>query len=167
MISGVSRFLKGIFTGRQPASAGQRSYNDHVTRPIVQDFYPQEFSWKNESVLILGPDNGLFALAKSLSAQGASVSFYALTQLQDLYQLPLEHYSIAIMTDGSSGQQFDVIDIGGILRRTDPKLTVVWASEQFRFSMVSNAINTRFCDVQLTLPASPAHLEIFLRSSLR
>jgi len=124
----------------------------------------REFSWKNETVLILGSENGLFSLAKDISAHGASVSFRFLTQLQDLYQLPLEQYSIVIMTDGSNGQQFDVIDVGGILRRADPKLTVVWASERFRFSMMANAVDNKFYNVQLTLPASSAHLEVFLRN---
>lgn len=161
----TSKFLKGLFMGRHPATAEQPSYKDHVARPILQADPFREFSWKNENVLILGQENGLSALAKDLSAHGASVSFRFLTQLQDLYQLSLEQYSIAIMTDGSNGQQFDVVDVGGILRRADPKLTVVWASERFRLSMVADAVDDRFCDVQLALPASSVHLEVFLRSS--
>jgi hypothetical protein len=161
----TSKFLKGLFMGRRAATAERPSYKNHVARPILQAAPFREFFWKDENVLILGQENGLSALAKDLSAHGASVSFRFLTQLQDLYQLPLEQYSIAIMTDGSNGQQFDVVDVGGILRRADPKLTVVWASERFRLSMVADSVDNKFCNVQLTLPASSAHLEIFLRSS--
>jgi len=161
----TSKFLKGLLMGRRAATAEQPAYKDHVARPILRADHSREFSWKNENILILGQENGLSALAKDLSAQGASVSCRFLTQLQNLYQLPLEQYSIAIMTDGSNGQQFDVVDVGGILRRADPKLTVVWASERFRLSMVADAVDDQFCNVQLALPALPVHLEVFLRSS--
>ena len=115
----------------------------------------------------MGKDKGIYDLAKGISALGASVSFRFLTQLQELYHRPLEQYSTIIMTDKSDGQPCDVIDVGGILRRADSNLRLVWASEQFKLSAVATTMDGRFCDVQLALPASPDHLEIFLRSSLR
>jgi hypothetical protein len=159
----MSKFLKGLLMGKRAATPERPSYRNHVARPVLQIASFREFSWKNENVLILGP-KGLSALAKDLSAHGASVSIRFLTQLQDLYQLPLEQYSIVIITDGSNGQQFDVVDVGGILRRADPKLTIVWASERFKVSTLAGSMNNKFCNVQLMLPASSAHLEAFLRA---
>jgi len=161
----ISGLLKRLLVGRRPTNAEQPSYRDYVARPMLQIEPFHEFSWKDESILVLGHEHGLSALAKDLSALGASVSFRFLTQLQDLYLLPLEQYSMVIMTDGSDGQQFEVVDVGGILRRADPELTLVWASEQFRLSMVADAADDRFCDIQLALPTSPIHLETFLRST--
>jgi hypothetical protein len=160
----MSGFLERFLVGRRSANAEQPSYRDCVARPMLQNEPFREFAWKDESILVLGYEHGLSALAKDLSTLGAAVSFRFLTQLQDIYLLPLEQYSMVIMTDGSDGQQFEVVDVGGILRRADPKLTLVWASQKFRLSMVADAANYRFCDIQLALPTSPVHLENFLRS---
>ncbi|NHM20614.1 hypothetical protein [Tritonibacter mobilis] len=163
----VSGFIKKLSLSRRPNPAEGPSHRDFVARPILRADHSREFSWKNENVLILGQETGLHDLAKGISALGASVSFRFLMQLQELYQLPLEQYSTIIMTDRSDGQQCDVIDVGGILRRADSNLRLVWASKQFKLSAVATTADGRFCDVQLALPASPSHLELFLRSPLR
>lgn len=163
----VSGFIKKLSMSRRPNPAEGPSHRDFVARPILRADHSREFSWKNENVLILGQETGLHDLAKGISALGASVSFRFLMQLQELYQLPLEQYSTIIMTDRSDGQQCDVIEVGGILRRADSNLRLVWASKQFKLSAVATTAAGRFCDVQLALPASPSHLELFLRSPLR
>ena len=163
----VSGFIKKLSTSRRPNPAEGPSHRDFLARPVLRADHSREFSWKNENILILGRETGLHDLAKELASLGASVSFRFLTQLQELYQLPLEQYSTIIMSDRSDGQQCDVIDIGGVLRRADSNLRLVWASEQFKLSAVATTMDGRFCDVQLALPASPAHLEIFLKSPLR
>lgn len=138
---------------RRPGPTEGPSLRNYVARPVLRADVLREFSWENENILILGRETGLHDLAKELASLGASVSFRFLTQLQELYQLPLEHYSTIIMSDRSDGKQCDVIDVGGILRRADSNLRLVWASEQFKFSAVATTMDGRFCDIQLALPA--------------
>lgn len=121
------------------------------------------FDWSSETALVLGQGRNIFSLAKELSSRGAGVSFQFLTSLEQLYQLPLEHYTMVILDSGGSDQSFDVLDVGGILKRSNMDLTVFWASDQFKMSSVSDAATNAFCDVLLALPASPKHLELFLR----
>jgi len=165
VISGVLQLLGRYFKG-WGRSASRDALRQHpVARPIPTSRCFQDFSWASESILILGQEKSFFALAKSLSDMGATVSFRFLVNLQQLYQLPLEQYTIAIMVDGDADQQFDVIDVGGILKRADAGLSLFWASEQFKMSSISDTVTDRFCDVLLALPSSPEALENFLRPS--
>lgn len=136
---------------------------DYVTRPIMHDQATSGFSWCNQNILFLGQDGEMFELAKSLADSGAGISFRSLAFLQDVYSLPLEQYSMVIMASGFEGQDFDVVDVGGILRRADTGITLVWASELFKLSLVADATTNRFCDIQLALPTTPNHLENFMR----
>jgi hypothetical protein len=167
MVFRFSDFIEKLLMRRKPGPTKGPSHRNYVARPVLRANVLREFSWENENILILGRETGLHDLAKELASLGASVSFRFLTQLQELYQLPLEQYSTIIMSDRFDGQQCNVIDVGGILRRADSNLRLVWASEQFKLSAVATTMDGRFCDVQLALPASPAHLEVFLRSPLR
>lgn len=167
MVFRVSEFIKKLLMRRKPGHSEGPFHRSYVARPVLRANVVWEFSWENENILILGQESGLHDLAKELASLGASVSFRFLTQLQELYQLPLEQYSTIIMSDRSGFQQCEVIDVGGILRRADSNLRLVWASKQFKLSAVAATMNGRFCDVQLALPAVPAHLEVFLKSPLR
>lgn len=134
-----------------------------VVRPVARSGASQSFSWHNETVLCLGTEAGLQPLGKSLSEAGATVAFRSLTHLQDIYLLPLEQYTMAILPLGWDGLEFDVVDVGGILRRADQAMVLVWASESFVLSQVADEEMRRFCDVALSLPASAENLELFLR----
>jgi hypothetical protein len=90
-----------------------------------------------------------------------------LTRLQDIYSLPLEQYTMAILPSGWDGLEFDVVDIGGILRRADQSMVLVWASEDFVLSQVADDEMRKFCDIALSLPAPAENLELFLRPSIR
>lgn len=134
-----------------------------VARPVVRSAASQPFSWRNETVLCLGTEAGLQPLGKALSEAGATVAFRSLTRLQDIYSLPLEQYTMAILPSGWDGLKFDVVDVGGILRRADQAMVLVWASESVVLSQVADEEMRRFCDVALSLPASAEDLELFLR----
>ena len=155
------KHLKEITTYQGTDSAPP--LRDHVPRPIMPHQATSGFSWRNQNILFLGQDGEIFRLAKSLADSGAGVSFRSLAFLQDVYSLPLEQYSMIIMTSGFEGQDFDVVDVGGILRRADSDITLVWASELFKLSLVADATTNRFCDIQLALPTTPNHLENFMR----
>lgn len=158
----VTKIWSKLTSDRQRALTEESVYTDIITRPAQKISSDIRGSWENENVLVLGQTDELFELAKDMSSHGASISFRSLVSLQDLYHLPLEQYSIVLMTSGTTNQQFDVIDVGGILRRSNPELVLVWASSQFKMSMVADSVTDRFCDFQLALPASPAHLEVLL-----
>ena len=138
-----------------------------VARPVVRSAASQPFSWRNETVLCLGTEAGLQPLGKALSEAGATVAFRPLTRLQDIYSLPLEQYTMAILPSGWDGLEFDVVDIGGILRRADQSMVLVWASEDFVLSQVADDEMRKFCDIALSLPAPAENLELFLRPSIR
>lgn len=137
-----------------------------VARPVARPNTPQLFSWHNETVLCLGTDAGIHQLGKALSEAGATVAFRSLKRLQDIYLLPLEQYTMAIFPSAWGGLEFDVVDIGGILRRADQAMVLVWASEDFLLSQVADEETRRFCDIALSLPASAESLELFLRPTL-
>ena len=164
MIYSIYTFSKSFLMRRQITNTGKIPHKDYFARSVLRTSSFRSASWKNENILILGDVDPLFELAKDLSSCGASVSFKSLRSLKDLYSLPIEQYSMVIMTSGSRKQQFDVVDVGGILRRADTDLVLVWASKQFKLSTVSNATTNAFCDIQLALPASSSHLESFLSS---
>ena len=145
----VSGFIEKLLMRRKLGPTEGTFHRNYVVRPVLRANVLREFSWENENILILGRETGLHDLAKELASLGASVSFCFLTQLQELYQLPLEQYSTIIMSDRSDAQQCDVIDVGGILIRADSNLRLVWASEQFKLSAVATTMDGRFCDVQL------------------
>jgi len=134
-----------------------------VARPVVRPTAPRSFSWNNETILCLGAKAGFQRLGKSLSEAGATVAFRSLTRLQDLYLLPLEHYTMVILPSNWDGLEFDVVDIGGILRRADQNMFLVWAAEDFVLSQVADNEMRKFCDIALSLPASVESLELFLR----
>lgn len=73
---------------------------------------------------------------------------------------------MAIFPSAWGGLEFDVVDIGGILRRADQAMVLVWASEDFLLSQVADEETRRFCDIALSLPASAESLELFLRPTL-
>lgn len=141
--------------------------NNCVARPVVRSASSQPFSWHNEAVLCLGTEVGLQRLGKVLSEAGATVAFRTLTHLQDIYLLPLEQYTMAILPSAWDGLEFDVVDIGGILRRADQSMVLVWASEDFVLSQVADGERRKFCDIALSLPASAENLELFLRPDIR
>ena len=156
--------LFGVLKGSTPSPlTDQVSHKNHIARPVLRDTSTVCSFWERENILILGQSDGLFELSKDLAACGASVSFRFLTALQDLYHLPIDQYTMAIMTSGAKEQEFDVIDVGGILRRADPDLTLVWASELFKMSVIANNTTHAFCDLQLALPSSGDHMEALLR----
>jgi len=86
-----------------------------------------------------------------------------LTKFQDVYHLPLEKFTIVVMDDGSIEQSFDVIDIGGTLRRSDSALALIWASSAFTFSEVADHSTKGFYDILLALPSTPDKLALFFR----
>jgi hypothetical protein len=139
------------------------SYSEHVARPVRSHRDDSQFSWADESVLFLGLGDDLIGLAKGLADRGASVSFRSLTKFQDVYHLPLEKFTIVVMDDGSIEQSFDVIDVGGTLRRSDSALCLVWASSAFTFSEVADQSTKGFCDILLALPSTPDKLALFFR----
>jgi len=128
-----------------------------VARPNT--IYPR-CTWTAENilVLILSEDNDVSSLAKLLRTRGADVTFGTLNQLEDIFHFPLEQYTMVIMGTGASEPDIDVADIGGILRRADHDLTLVWASSQFKVSIASDAKRRGFCDIQLAVPSLPETL---------
>lgn len=137
-------------------------YRAPVARPVVPPKSPSTFAWAHESVLILGLGDDLVDLAKGLADRGASISFRSLLTVQDVYQLPLEQFTMVFMDDGSIDQPFDVIDIGGVLRRADRSLVLVWASPGFKLSGTADQTTKRFCDILLALPSTADKLALFL-----
>lgn len=156
----LARFFGTAIFVRPSKFDGQ--YRAPVARPVVTPQSPSTFAWAQESVLVLGLGDDLVDLAKGLADRGASVSFRSLPTVQDVYQLPLEQFSMVLMDDGSIGQPFDVIDIGGILRRADRSLVLVWASPAFTLSVTADQTTMRFCDILLALPSTPDKLALFL-----
>jgi hypothetical protein len=128
-----------------------------VARPIA--VHPN-VSWSTETilVLILGDDDGIFSFSQMLAANNASISFRFLEHFQEVYQIPLEQYTMVLMSTGAPEQGIYVADVGGILRRADPDLTLVWASSKFELSIASDTSKKKFCDIQLALPTSPEKL---------
>jgi len=70
---------------------------------------------------------------------------------------------MVILPSNWDGLEFDVVDIGGILRRADQNMFLVWAAEDFVLSQVADNEMRKFCDIALSLPASVESLELFLR----
>lgn len=140
------------------------SQEECVARPIVTVTQTQSFSWGNETILFLGKEAGLVELGRALSTKGATVAFRSLACLQDIYLLPLEQYTMVVLPSAWDGLEFDIADIGGILRRADQALILVWASEKFIFSHLADEAMRGFYDIALTLPATAENLELFLRS---
>lgn len=141
-----------------------KSYDDYIARPITGVQPNTPFSWKNESVLILGPeDSRLGDLADALSKCGASVSFHRMNQFQDLYKIPLDHFTIVIMYDDPHNQQCDIEVFGGALRRADTGLVLIWASPHITFSEVADRASSTYCDIMLALPSSPGKISLFFK----
>lgn len=128
-----------------------------VARPTT--VYPR-FTWSAENilVLILSDDNDVSSFAKSLCTKGADINFGTLNQLEDIFHFPLEQYTMVILGTGVSEPDINVADIGGVLRRADHDLTLVWASSQFKISVASDSKRRAFCDIQLAVPTSPEAL---------
>lgn len=136
-----------------------------VKRPVPLSSFEDGFSWKLENILVLSVERDVVSLAQSLSNEGAEVSFRSLHKLNDIYTIPLEQFTMVIMTSGSSQQDFDVIDVGGTLRRADLDIKLVWASSLFSFSSIANEGMTGFCDINLRLPAAAKDLQKFLETT--
>lgn len=144
--------------------SGARRRAECVARPDLRKATSRPFSWKNENVIIFGQENGISHLARDIAAHNASVTFHFLLDIADLYRLPLEQYTMAIMTSGSPRQDFDVLDIGGILRRGDPNIKIVWVSTTFTKSEIAGPTWKHFCDLLLALPATAKYLASFFEN---
>ena len=142
---------------RSPYQDGAR-----IARPVVNAAETRPFSWRNESVLVLSLEPGIMDLARALSAQGASVAFRPPTHLRDIYLMPLEHYTIVLLPTQWDGLDCDITDIGGLVRRADDNLILVWASERFALSHLADDTMQRYCDIALSLPATAEQLALFL-----
>jgi len=138
-------------------------YDGYVSRPMINSLQSGQFNWKDESILILGSEKGLFDLSHKLANHNASVSFCNLVKFQDIYQIRVEDFTIVIMGDSISTLEFDVLDVGGTLRRADSALILVWASPNFVLSEISDYVTSDFCDILLSLPSSPEKLEALLK----
>ena len=134
-----------------------------IARSVVNEAETQPFSWHRESVLVLSLEAGIMDLGRALSAQGASVAFRHLTHLRDIYLMPLEHYTIVLLPTQWGGLECDITDIGGILRRADYELILVWASDQFALSHLADDTMQGYSDIALSLPATAEQLELFLQ----
>ena len=132
---------------------------DVIKRPVSLGRSERGFGWHKENILILGTNRDFINLAQSLSNEGAEISFRSLHKLNDLYTVPLEHFTMVIMTSGSSQQDFDVVDVGGILKRADLDIKLVWASPLFSLSSIASEGMTGFCDINLCLPAEAKDLQ--------
>ena len=156
--------VKRLWLSLADFRSGSRSQQDKdcIARPVLRAGQPQTFSWRDETILILGTEPGLVKLGQALSEEGAMVSFRSLGRLQDIYLLPLEQYTMVVLPSGWDDLEFDVVDIGGILRRADQTLVLVWASEDFVLSQVADEDMRKFCDIALSLPASAENLKLFL-----
>lgn len=163
-MSRVRQFLARFFAAPIAAmpDAADREDRATVARPLSARQNTAPFSWAHESVLFLGLGDDHINLAKELSDRGASISFRSLAKFQDVYHLVLEQFTIVVMDDGSLDKSFDVIDVGGTLRRADGTLILVWASSAFRLSEAADQTTKGFCDIVLALPSTPDKLALFL-----
>lgn len=66
------------------------------------------------------------------------------------------------MTDTNVAETFDIMDIGGIIRRADPSIRLVWASTTFSAPQIVDIALRPFCDVTLNMPCSEADLTFAL-----
>lgn len=144
------------------SSAMRRSGQDPETKDCVArptTVFPR-CTWSAENILVLNlsDDDAVDAFANSLCQKGADISYSVLDRLEDIFHLPLEQYTMVIMGTGVSEPDIDVADIGGILRRADHDLTLVWASSQFKITIASDAKRRGFCDIQLAVPTLPETL---------
>lgn len=114
--------------------------------------------WAMENIVVLGEMRELLDVSRILHAKGAHVEFRQAITLQHLYQIPLEQYSTVIMCTTPTDAQLDVIDIGGIIRRADPSIRLIWASTLFKVPQVVDEALRPFCDTTLNLPCSEADL---------
>lgn len=120
--------------------------------------------WSMENVVVLGEAEELMDAARILHVNGAHIEFHLSTTLQDLYQLPLEQYSTVIMGPTRSDAQLDVMDIGGIIRRADSSIRLIWASNLFEVPQVADEALHPFCDMVLNLPCSEVDLAFAIGS---
>ena len=134
-----------------------------VARPLSLWSRDMDNPWAAESILILGDDPRVRGIAQILSRNGAHVEFKTMVTLQCLYQIPLEHFSVVIMTDTNVAETFDVMDIGGIIRRTDPSIRLVWASTTFPAPQIVDKVLRPFCDVALNMHCSEVDLIFALK----
>lgn len=157
----LARKIANIF-GTKQHSRNTWSIHDPELRHCVarpSTVYPRcAWSAENILVLILSKDNDVESFAKSLSKKGADVSFEVISKMEDIFYLPLEQYTMVIMGTGASEPDIHVADIGGVLRRADHSLTLVWASSQFKISIASDSKRHNFCDIQFSVPTLPETL---------
>jgi hypothetical protein len=137
--------------------------SEAVARPQSLWSRDMDNPWAAESILILGDDPRVRGTAQILSRNGAHVEFKTMVTLQCLYQIPLEHFSVVIMTDTNVAETFDVMDIGGIIRRTDPSIRLVWASTTLPAPQIVDKILRPFCDATLNTHCSEADLIFALK----
>jgi len=142
------------------------SDKDCVSRPRASSKKDnsQDGDWKSEVILILGHNKIMQELASRISYLGASVDFQCLECLQDLYKIPLEQYTLLIITDKPFSWNCNVLEVIEFLGRLDERLVVVWASETFEFSSVSRMMNGRVQLIELALPVCVGMLTRILRS---
>jgi hypothetical protein len=129
-----------------------------VARPQSLLSRAMDTPWATENVVVLGEMEGLLDATRILHAKGAHVEFRLAITLQHLYQLPLEQYSTVIMGTAPTDAHLDVMDIGGIIRRADPSIRLIWASTLFKVPQVADEALRPFCDTTLNLPCSEVDL---------
>lgn len=118
--------------------------------------------WEKESVLVLGtPSKHLMPLLREARDEQALISFYFNATVEQVYTLPIEQYSMALLCLSNEHVGGDTYDVGRLLRRSDQTMRIVLASEHFPLSSTPSIQRYAFADVLLALPSSAAHLAKF------
>ena len=158
----IKRLLTLLRNQSDSSRTTSREFNC-VARPVHNVANSKLNTLASETVLFLCADAPFLDLARSMKEHGATVLFKSLWELRDIYALPLEQYTMVVLPEDLSGRDFDIIDISGVLRRTDPDIVLIWASTNFSSSNVTDDHLNRFCDIVLALPTPAKDLILLLK----
>lgn len=118
--------------------------------------------WESESILVLGaPNTDLLDLSQELRESQALVSPHFGFSIEQVYTLPIEQYSMALLSSVGPHVGEDVCQIGRMLRRAEETIKIVLASQCFALSSTPSIQQFAFADVLLALPSSAASLSLF------
>lgn len=116
--------------------------------------------WLYQNILLLGQSFELSGLASSLLERGALVQAQVLEKASDLYHLPIEQFTMVIVSTETDAQLHLGREISSLLQLADPTILIVFASQSVPLQVISGGQGVKSYDVLLSLSEKKTNLDI-------
>lgn len=113
-----------------------------------------------QNILLLGQHFELSSLASALLEKGAIVQEQALESVSDIYHLPIEQFTMVVVSIETDAQLHSAREISNLLQLADPTILIVFASQSVPLPVVSGGQGTKSYDVLLSLSEQRTNLDI-------